>query len=264
VTGFFKRGDGLEGRLRADRPQPSDEFVSRIEARVSETRPRYRTSFRFAVPAALTIAMISALAAVGGVSYAASNVVSAASTVAKVFVPAKEPKPAASSKRTSGGDQYEDGYEWGDKDHNHEGKPVISKGGKGDDKGGKDNSKGGKDSKGNKRGDFTPPLIAQVQGKTATVATSFTIDEQARLSISVLDTKTGKQLLINQTKSKVGKTLGGTAVKSIDYRVLVPRTIPLKLALPANLLKPGAKYAIRVIARDPDGNKSKLVIPFSG
>jgi hypothetical protein len=246
VTGFFKKGDRLEGKLRAARPQPSDELVSRIEARISETRPSYRrSSFRYAVPAALTIAMISALAAVGGVSYAASSVAGAVHSVAKVFAPAKISGTLTIASATSGGDQYKPGYGWGDDDHNHEGPPGLKK-------------------KQKDNGEFAPPLTTKVQGKTATVSTDFTIDEQAHLFISVIDLTTDKQLLISQSKSTVGKGVKGKAAKNIDYQVLVPRTIPLKLALPANLVLPGRSYAIQVIARDPNGNKSKLLIPFKG
>jgi hypothetical protein len=77
----------------------------------------------------------------------------------------------------------------------------------------------------------------------------------------VLDKK-GHEIVINQTKSKIGKGLHGRSAKVINYLVLVPRTIPLKLALPARLLVPGSRYTIRVVARDPDGNKSTLRIPF--
>jgi hypothetical protein len=244
VTGFFRKGDGLEGKLRAARPQPSDQLVNRIEARVSESSPRYnRRSFRYAVPAALTIVMVSALAAVGGVSYAASGVAGAVHSVAKVFSPAKGHGTLTIASQTAGGDQYRPGYGWGDDNHNHTGPPGLKK-------------KGG--------GEFAPPLTPKIEGNTATISTSFTIDEQARLFISVIDTKSKKPLLVTQSKSKVGGGVKGKPAKNIDYQVLVPRTIPLKLALPANLVLPGHSYAIQVIARDPDGNKKKLLIPFKG
>jgi len=246
VTGFFKRGDGLESKLRAARPQPSDELVSRIEARISETSPRYRRrSFRYAVPAALTIAMISALAAVGGVSYAASSVAGAVDSVAKIFAPAKASGTLTVAGATSGGDQYRPGFGWGDENHNHTGPPGLKK-------------------KQNENGEFAPPLTPKINGKTATISTSFTIDEQAHLFISVIDTTTDKAILISQSRSSVGKGVKGKPAKNIDYQVLVPRTIPLKLALPANLVLPGRSYAIQVIARDPNGNKSKILIPFKG
>ena len=243
MTGFFKRGDGLEGRLRAARPQPSDELVNRIEGRIAEARPRNRrASFRYAVPAALTIAMVSALAAVGGVSYAASGVASAVSSVAKVFSPAKTHGTLTVASNTAGGDQYRPGFGWGDDNHNHTGPPGMRKPG----------------------GEFAPPLTAKILGKTAIVSTTVTVDEQAHLVISVVDEKTGKEIQITQSKSKVGKGVSGKPTKNVAYQVLVPRAIPLKLALPANLVLPGHTYAIVVNAKDPDGNKSKLTIPFKG
>jgi hypothetical protein len=243
VTGFFKRGDRLERELRAARPRPGAELVNSIEARVREERPaRRRSSYRIAVPIVVTAALAAALASVGGVSYAASSIANAAETVAKVFVPAKQTKPVVLSGLTSGGDQYQEGYQFGDADHNHEGPPGLKK----------------------KGGAFAPPLTPKIEGKTAKVATSFTIDEQAHLFISVVDSK-GKKLTIAQSKSKVGSGLKGAApVKTIDYLVLVPRTIPLNLAVPANLLAPGKTYKIQIIARDPQGNKSTLLVPFKG
>jgi hypothetical protein len=244
MTRFFKRQDDLEAELRAVRPQPPDALVSRLEARVRETRPVRRARLpRLALPLALTAAMIGALAAVGGVGYAASSVVGAVHSVAKIFVPSKLHGTLTVAGATAGGDQYKPGFGWGDDNHNHEGPPGLKKEG---------------------NGEFAPPLTPKIRGKTAIVSTKFTIDEQAHLFISVIDTKTKKPLLITQSKSSVGKGVKGKPVKNIDYQVLVPRTIPLKLALPANLVLPGRTYAIQIIARDPDGNKSKLLIPFKG
>ena len=48
----------------------------------------------------------------------------------------------------------------------------------------------------------------------------------------------------------------------MQYLVLVPRTIPLKLAIPTNLLKPGKRYAITISARSPSGEVKTLTIPF--
>ena len=243
MTGFFKKGDALERELRDARPVASDELVSKIEGRLRSGRPAHRrTSFRLALPVALTVAVVSALAAVGGVSYAASSVASAAKSVAHVFVPAKQAAPVVVSGLTSGGDQYRPGYGKGDKNHNHTGPPGLKK----------------------KGGQFSPPLTAKARGLTATVSTSFTIDEQGDLTISVINSKTGKQLLITQSKSKVGQGVKGPATKNLRYEVLIPRTIPIKLAIPARLLLPGHAYAIRIKAKDFDGNKSQLLIPFKG
>ncbi len=243
MTGFFRRGDKLEGELRAARPQPGDELVSRIEARVHAERPALgrRGSFRIVVPVALTAAMIGALAAVGGVGYAASSVEQAAKAVSHIFAPAKAHQAIVVEGLTSGGDQYKPGYGWGDQRHNHKGPPGLKR----------------------KGGEFAPPLTARKSGKVLIVSTSFTIDEQAHLFISVIDMTTGKELLITQTKSKVGNELSGKQAKNLNFLVLVPRTIPIKLAIPKNLLIAGHTYEIRIIARDPQGNKKTLLIPFT-
>jgi hypothetical protein len=154
----------------------------------------------------------------------------------------KQTSPIVVQGLSSGGDQYQPGFGYGDPNHNHDGPPGIKKQG----------------------GAFAPPLTPVIKGKTAFVTTSFTIDEQAHLFISVLDTKTKKQLLVTQTKSKIGTGLKGKQAKTINYLVLVPRKIPVKLALPANLVVAGHTYAIQVIARDPSGQKTKILIPFKG
>lgn len=43
----------------------------------------------------------------------------------------------------------------------------------------------------------------------------------------------------------------------------MPRAVPFALRIPANLLKAGRQYSMRIVAIDPDGNKSTLLIPFS-
>ena len=243
MTGFFTRGDKLERDLRASRPRPSDELVSRIEGRIRFEQPaRVRGSFRVAVPIALTAVMIGALAAVGGVGYAATSVGHAVTAVTHVFSPAKQHVTLTIAGGTAGGDQYKPGFGYGDPNHNHVGPPGMVQTG----------------------GAFAPPLTPNVVGETALLSTHFTIDEQAHLYISVIDKKTGKPLLITQTKSKLGNRLKGVQAKNLNYLVLVPRTIPVKLAVPANQLKAGGKYAIRVIAKDPQANKSMLQIPFTG
>jgi hypothetical protein len=77
----------------------------------------------------------------------------------------------------------------------------------------------------------------------------------------VLDAN-GERLILNQNGSKVGSAVKGKQVKTIHYVVLVPRSIPIQLLVPRNLLKKGATYTIHVIAVDSDGNKSTTDIPF--
>ena len=242
MAGFFTRGDKLERKLLSVRPRPSDELVSRIEGRIRSERPaRVRNSFRVAVPVAITAVMIGALAAVGGVGYAATSVGHAVSAVTHVFSPAKSHATLTIAGATAGGDQYKPGFGFGDPNHNHDGPPGLKK----------------------KGGEFAPPLTPKIVGPTAFISTNFTIDEQAHLFISVIDKKTGKELLITQTKSKLGSKLNGRQAKNVNYLATVPRTIPIKLAVPLNLLTPGGQYAIRIIARDPQGNKKTLLLPFN-
>jgi hypothetical protein len=239
---FGRRENSVERQLRAQRPRPSDALVSRIEGRVRESAAPRRASFRYAIPAALTISMIAALAAVGGVSYAANGVAHAATAVAHVFVPAKQSSPIAVSGLNAGSDQYRPGYGWGDSNHVHTGPPGLTR----------------------KGGAFAPPLLAVTKGKTAFVGTTFTSDEQAHLTISVFDKRTGKKLLLTQGKTAIGKGVHGRQTKNIQYLMLVPRTVPLRLAIPANLLAPGNSYYIRIRARSPLNTIKFLTIPFHG
>ena len=249
MSGFFKRDD-LERELRAGRPKPSDELARRIEGRIHSARRGERRSLRLALPAVFTAIVVGGLAAVGGVSYAASSVVHAAKTVSHVFTPQSAKRVVVLESLSSGGDQYQPGYGWGAPAHNHPGPPKCTPPAP---------PAGQKPGKGY----FTPPLTPSVSGDTATISTSFTIDEQAHLFISVLDKTTGKELLITQTKSNISGKLNGQQAKTINYQVLVPRTIPLKIAIPNNYLQPGHTYAVRVIARAPDHDKTTIEFPFS-
>src|SRR5207249_1701934 len=118
---------------------------------------------RLAVPVGLTAAMVAALAAVGGVGYAATSVEHAAVAVAHVFVPAHQTRPIVVSGLSAGNDQYRPGFGWGDPNHIHTGPPGLVK----------------------KGGAFAPPLVPTIKGPTAFVSTNFTLDEQAHLTLSV-------------------------------------------------------------------------------
>jgi hypothetical protein len=250
MKGFFK-GEGLERELRTSRPRPTDELVQKIEGRIRSERLASRRSFRVALPAAFTAIVIGGLAAVGGVSYAASSVVHAAKTVSHVFAPASTQRVVVLEGLSSGGDQYTPGYAWGDPAHNTDTAPAVTVGtsGSGTNAGG---------------GAFAPPLTPKVVGQTATVKTSITLASQAHLFISVINTTKNKQLLITQKKSDAsGKGLSGQQAKTVNYLVLVPRTIPLKLAVPSDYLHTGDSYVIQIIARAPNGKKTTVKIPFT-
>jgi hypothetical protein len=228
----FNTGDDLERRLRAHRPRPREEFVDALSVHVRESRTARRTTpVRVAVAAALTLGMLAALGAVGGLGYAASAAKSAASAV---FSPKKPDAGIGSEKVTAGGDQYRPGYGFGDKNHNHTGPPGLAR-------------------KGSVRVRRTPT--------GSSVRTKVNVDEQAHLFISVIGPSGGSAVL-SQRRSTVGRGVSGPPTKTIRYRVLVPRTIPVQLNIPRGQLVSGVVYRIKIVARDPDGNSSTLYIRF--
>ena len=227
----------LEDRLRAERPRPSDELVRALTPR-RRTSPRRQIAFA----GGLTALLLVALSAVGGVSYAATAVGHAVEVAAKVVVPTTHHSSRTIASLSSGGDQYRPGYGFGDPNHNHTGPPGVTKG---------------------KPGEKTPPAQTNRIGKAMLVSTSITVDEQAALYFSVLDAD-GSQLLLTQKGSKFGNGgANGVQAKTIHYVMLVPRTLPFALRIPANLLKRGATYQIRIIAVDAQGNKTTTTIPFT-
>jgi hypothetical protein len=232
----FNTGDDLERRLRAHRPRPREEFVDALSVHVRESRAARRTtSVRVAVAAALTLGMLAALGAVGGLGYAAGAAKSAASAV---FSANKPDSATGWEKVTAGGDQYQPGFGFGDPSHNHAGPPGVEQ-----------------------AGSLRPPLHARRGRFGSTVRTAVKVDEQADLFFSVL-TPSGKAVFLSQRRSRIGRGVSGPNTRAIRYRVLVPRTIPVVLNIPRGQLVPGVVYRIRIIARDPDGNRTTKFIRF--
>jgi hypothetical protein len=222
----------IERRLRDERPRPS----ARLTASFTPRRQPRQLVFAGGLTAVLAIA----LASVGGVSYAANAVSHAAHAAARVVAPASHKGAVVVKGLNAGGDQYKPGYGFGDPNHNHSGPPGLNKGGA-----------------------KTPPAqVTKISGKAIVVKTSITSDEQAALYFSVLDAS-GNQLLLTQKGSAVGGGVTGPQAKTIHYVMLVPRTIPVSLRIPANLLVSGQTYRIRVIAVDAQGNKSTTDIRFT-
>ena len=69
----FRRRDELERRLREERPQPHDDFVSRVAGRVPPESFR-RRGWGLALAVSFTGILVVAFAATGGVGYAGSAV----------------------------------------------------------------------------------------------------------------------------------------------------------------------------------------------
>ena len=194
----------------------------------------------------LAVPLLVGLAATGGLSYAASSVQHAAGIVAA----AQAPKQAMTVLHlTSGHDQYQPGYGFGDPNHNHPGPPGLFWDGK-------------------HLTHLPSGLTAHRthDGLGATVTGKIIVDEQAHFYISI-DNGKGVPVLLTQQSvrggSKVGNPVTGPQTKFIQYAVLIPRAIPVTIRIPDNLLTPGAVYRIRFSATDPSGNKSSLTVPFA-
>lgn len=230
----------LARRLRKQRPEPSSTLLRSVASDLG-TRPRRSALPRVAFAGGLTAVLLAAVGAVGGVGYAASTVQDAVKAVKHVFVGQSS---VTVSGLSAGGDQYRPGFGWGDPNHNHTGPPGLT---------------------GSKPGAKVPPAQTTSAGpKAKFVSTSIKVDEQASLWISVVNAK-GKPILLTQGKgAKVGTGTKGKQTKVIHYQVLVPRAIPLKLRVPASLVKPGAQYRIKIVAKDPQGHASTMFIPFTG
>jgi hypothetical protein len=229
----------LEDELRNRRPDASARLVASIAGALAPQRaPRRRPQRAFAV--ALTLGLASALAWVGGVSYAASAVTHVADAAKSIVVTRVH---VVGTVSTAGGDQYRPGYGFGDPNHNHTGPPGIA---------------------GGKPGQKSPPaqVAPTADNKAIMAAGQITVDEQAALYFSVLDSK-GNQLLLTQRGSKIGGKVDGPQVKTIHYVMLVPRSIPVQIRVPANLLVKGETYRIRIIAVDAQGNKTVSFINFT-
>jgi hypothetical protein len=94
---FFRGQDDLERELRAHRPEPRRELVDGIVSRiVGERRSGAGRKARFGVAVALTAAMLAALGAFGGLSYAANGVTHAVDAAVHVVLPTKVAVPTIS------------------------------------------------------------------------------------------------------------------------------------------------------------------------
>ena len=98
MKNFFRRGDRLERELRSQRPEPRHEFLRALETRIDGGRYRAPArSLRLGLAGALTVAMLVALAAFGGLGYAATGVTHAVTAATHVVAPVHKAAPARKS-----------------------------------------------------------------------------------------------------------------------------------------------------------------------
>ena len=102
MKSFWKREDKLERELRAQRPEPSVEFMRAIEDKVDGKAYRRQTRpLRLGLAAALTIGMLVALASFGGLGYAATGVSHAVKAAAHVVAPQHTAAPVVKAQPLS-------------------------------------------------------------------------------------------------------------------------------------------------------------------
>jgi len=101
---YWRSRDGsLERTLREARPQPREDLVGALSARVSSETPRARTWSRVSFAAALVVFMVGSFASFGGLGYASSGAVSSVKVVRHVIVPEKH---LVTITYSSASDQY--------------------------------------------------------------------------------------------------------------------------------------------------------------
>ena len=87
MKGMWKRdADGVENTLRASRPEPTEELVSRLSASVPARSTQWS---RLAFAAALSVMMLGTFISFGGMGYAASSAKQTASAVKRIVVTKK-------------------------------------------------------------------------------------------------------------------------------------------------------------------------------
>jgi hypothetical protein len=112
MWGFRKRGDAdLERELRARRPQPQEELVHMLAARVQATqRFRHRAAaLRVALGSGVTALFVAALVPAGGLGYATGAVSRATTAVKHTATPAHghaDPSHHHGDHPTSGQHEY--------------------------------------------------------------------------------------------------------------------------------------------------------------
>jgi hypothetical protein len=96
------RESGLEAELRSNRPEPSQELVNKLEARARSHRDARAGSFRVAFAGALAVCVLTALASVGGLGYAATGAGQAVEKAKRVM----QVHGVTTLHKTAAADQY--------------------------------------------------------------------------------------------------------------------------------------------------------------
>ena len=111
----MRSGVGLERELRARRPQPRDEFVRTLAARV-HAAPRFRhrvAALRIALGSGVSALFVAALVPAGGLGYATGAVSRATTAVSHTVATTHDPSHDANHDATHGDHVTSGQHEYG-------------------------------------------------------------------------------------------------------------------------------------------------------
>ena len=130
-----RRRDELERRLDSERPQPPDEFISRLTGRLTPAPVRRRSGWSIALAASFTTLLVTAFALTGGIGYAAGaakdGTTAVTSLVSSSDDPGKSSESAGKSDENAGKSDASNGNSGNSGDSQQQGNATSASSGSG-------------------------------------------------------------------------------------------------------------------------------------
>jgi len=130
-----RRRDELERRLDSERPQPPDEFISRLTGRLTPAPVRRRSGWSIALAASFTTLLVTAFALTGGIGYAAGAAKDGSTAVTSLVSssddPGKSNESAGKSDENAGKSDANNGNSSNSGDSQEQGNATSASSGSG-------------------------------------------------------------------------------------------------------------------------------------
>jgi len=130
-----RRRDELERRLDSERPQPPDEFISRLTGRLTPAPVRRRSGWSIALAASFTTLLVTAFALTGGIGYAAGAAKDGSTAVTSLVAssddPGKSNESAGKSEADAGKSDANNGNSGNSGDSQQQGNATSASSGSG-------------------------------------------------------------------------------------------------------------------------------------
>jgi hypothetical protein len=130
-----RRRDELERRLDSERPQPPDEFISRLTGRLTPAPVRRRSGWSIALAASFTTLLVTAFALTGGIGYAAGAAKDGSTAVTSLVSssddPGKSSESAGKSDENAGKSDASNGNSGNSGDSQQQGNATSASSGSG-------------------------------------------------------------------------------------------------------------------------------------